>query len=88
MVRPCSLAISSEPEKTVCFGFWDDRKVLIREIAKSSGRWMFLIYGRVIVQGLAAWSPFVLWSRLAGSVQQRYSLSRMGHSVVNEYIHI
>jgi hypothetical protein len=55
MVQPCSFALSLEPEK----------KVLAHGIARRLGSCQFLNCGPVIVQGLAVWHPFVLWSRRA-----------------------
>jgi hypothetical protein len=67
MVWPCSLALPPEPEKTVYPEIWNDRTVLTYRIARLSGCWKFLNCGGVVVQGLAVWHPFVLWSRLAAS---------------------
>jgi hypothetical protein len=65
MVQPCSFALSLEPEKTVYIDFRNDRKVLAHGIARRLGSCQFLNCGPVIVQGLAVWHPFVLWSRRA-----------------------
>jgi hypothetical protein len=62
-----ALTLSPEPEETVYPEIWNDRTVLAHRIARLSGCWKFLNCGRVVVQGLAVWRPFVLWSRLAAS---------------------